>query len=480
MESSNIEYKTSFNDELIETLTAFANTTGGKVLLGVKNDGSPVNNFTIGDESIQQWLNEIKNKTQPAIIPDVDILDYKNNEIIEFRIPEFPVKPVACRGRYFKRVKNSNHQLSSSEISDLYMQTMQYSWDSYPYMGAGIIDLNFDKIDVFIEKVNKEGRFQLPTNPEQALKKLRMIDKGLPTNAAMILFSKENLLHNVHIGRFKTPSFIIADKMINGNLYDVLEESMQTIIGHLKFAFEITGRTTKRTEIPEYPLDAIREVLLNCLVHRDYRNPSDIQIKIFDQEIIFYNPGGLYGNINEEELHTDVYRASTRNKQLAEAFYLTHDIEKYGSGFIRVRKAIEKYPTMTFSFRNLVDAFETRFSYIDQKISTEYDDRGSNVTNDVTYASEKVTNKVTNVTDGTSKVTDGVTDGTSKVTYKVTENQKLILQILKNNNTTTTVDLSSTLGISVRKIKENIKKMKNLGLLERIGPAKGGYWKVNM
>lgn len=63
-----------------------------------------------------------------------------------------------------------------------------------------------------------------------------------PTNAAMILFSKENLRYNVHIGRFKTPSIIIADKMINGNLFDVLEEAMQTIVGHLKFAFEITGK----------------------------------------------------------------------------------------------------------------------------------------------------------------------------------------------------------------------------------------------
>jgi len=76
----------------------------------------------------------------------------------------------------------------------------------------------------------------------------------------MILFSKQNLRYNVHIGRFKTPSLIIADKLINGNLFDVLEESMQTIVGHLKFAFEITGKSTQRTEIPEYPLDAIREL----------------------------------------------------------------------------------------------------------------------------------------------------------------------------------------------------------------------------
>jgi len=121
---------------------------------------------------------------------------------------------------------------------------------------------------------------------------------------------------------------------------------MQEIISHLKFAFEITGTSTKRNEIAEYPLDAIRELLLNSVVHRDYQSPSDIQIKIFDNNITFYNPGGLFGDITIDELKTDHYNASTRNKQIAEALYLTKDIEKYGSGFIRIREAIKEYPTM--------------------------------------------------------------------------------------------------------------------------------------
>jgi ATP-dependent DNA helicase RecG len=457
IETEYIEFKLRFNDEVIESLTAFANTKGGKVLVGVKDNGAPVKNFTIGRETVQECLNEIKNKTEPTIIPDVNIVNYQGSEVIEFSIPEFPVKPVACRGRYFKRVKNSNHQLNPVEIADIYMQSMQYSWDSYPYNGANIDSLNKGKIRAFITKVNSIGRFQLPKSPEAALQKLRMLKDNVPSNAAMILFSKENLLYNVHIGRFKTPSLIIADKMINGNLYDVVEESMQTITGHLKFAFEITGKTTQRTEIPEYPLDAIREALLNCVIHRDYRNPSDVQIKIFDQQIVFFNPGGLYGNITEEELYTDIYRASTRNKQLAEAFYLTHDIEKYGSGFIRIRNAIRNYPTMVFEFRNLGDGFESKFSYTEQKISIRQI-RGVKVTDG-----------------GTGRVTDKVTDG---VTDKVTDNQQLILDSIVENPYITSRELSTIVGISVRKIKENISKLKEKGLIERIGNGKTGYWRI--
>jgi ATP-dependent DNA helicase RecG len=101
-ESLTVEFKTSFNEDVIETLSAFANTKGGKVLVGVANKGLPVKNFKIGEESIQQWLNEIKNKTQPSIIPNTEVINYKNNQVVEFSVQEFPVKPVAFRGRYFK------------------------------------------------------------------------------------------------------------------------------------------------------------------------------------------------------------------------------------------------------------------------------------------------------------------------------------------------------------------------------------------
>jgi ATP-dependent DNA helicase RecG len=276
-ENQYIEFKSGFNEDVIETLTAFANTKGGKVLVGVRDDGTAVADFTIGKETVQKYLNEVKTKTQPSIIPTVEVIEYKGKSVIEFSITEFPVKPVSFKGRYFKRVQNSNHQLSPVEISDVYMQSMQYSWDAYPYIGANMESLNVEKIGDFISKVNTIGRFRLSTDPEEALQKLRMLRDGVPTNAAMILFSKENLLYNVHIGRFKTPSLIIADKIINGNLYDVAEESMQTIIGHLKFAFEITGRTTQRTEIPEYPLEAIRELLLNALLCKGLHNNAYVK-----------------------------------------------------------------------------------------------------------------------------------------------------------------------------------------------------------
>ncbi|MBI5677174.1 MAG: hypothetical protein HZC52_01475 [Planctomycetes bacterium] len=103
----------------------------------------------------------------------------------------------------------------------------------------------------------------------------------------MLLFGKDNPPYAIHIGRFKTPSTIIDDRMIRGTLFQVVEESMRFIISHLKVAFEIVAEIERR-EIYEYPLPALRELLLNAVVHRDYTSPVDTQIKIFDNSITLY------------------------------------------------------------------------------------------------------------------------------------------------------------------------------------------------
>ncbi len=243
-ENENTEFKSGFNDEVIETITAFANTKGGKVLIGVTNKGIPVKHFTIGHETMQNWINEIKNKTQPSIIPDIDIVRFKGVDIVEISCQEFPVKPVACKGRYFKRVKNSNHLLSPTEIADLNLSSLQLSWDSYPAHGFAIQDLDLTKIEKFIAKVNAVGRFRLEGTAYECLEKLRLINKSTVTNAAVLLFSKNDSIYNVHLGRFKTPSMIIDDKMLRLTLFDAVDDIHKYLLSQMKVAFEITAVTT--------------------------------------------------------------------------------------------------------------------------------------------------------------------------------------------------------------------------------------------
>lgn len=366
-ESQRTEFKSSFNVEAMESITAFANTEGGCVLVGVSNKGKIVGVDT-NEESVQQWVNEIKSKTEPAILVDAERYEIEGKAAVMLSVPEYPVKPIALQGRFYKRIGNSNHLLSATEIANLSMLSLQVSWDSFPALGKTLEDLDTESIDRFIERVSSNGRLSLSGKTwTDKLRKLKLINGETPTNAAYLLFGKGNIGYNVHAGRFKTPSMIIDDRMMNGNLFQTVEETMRFLLSQIKVAYEITGKTTQRTEIFEYPLPALREIVLNTIIHRDYTSPMDVQIKVFDQKITFFSPGELYGKQTIEALRTDDYQAYTRNKLIAEAFYLTGDIEKYGTGYTRIRSEITSYPTMKFEFEEKPSAWLVTISYEEQK-----------------------------------------------------------------------------------------------------------------
>ena len=235
-ENETVEFKVTFDKEVVESLVAFANTKGGYVFIGVSNK-IKLTGIDVGKETIQNWNNQIKQNTQPSIIPDIYTETIKGKNIVIIHIKEFPVKPVSTKGRYYKRVKNSNHQLSLNEVTNFYLQTFNLSWDASPYPNQTLDDLDVDKINKFIKSVNDSGRFRLDENPLLALNKLRLINENKPTGASLLLFATEPLFYNIHIGRFKTPSMIIDDKQITITLFEAVEEAMKIIIGHIHVAF---------------------------------------------------------------------------------------------------------------------------------------------------------------------------------------------------------------------------------------------------
>lgn len=155
-ESETVEFKSGFNTEVIVTLNAFANTHGGTVFIGI-NDAGDLKGVDIGAETLKTWLNEVKQKTNPALIPDVYELNIENHHIIALYIQEYPIKPVALQGRYYKRVKNSNHQLNVDEISTLHLQTFNSSWDYYTDSFHTFSDMSTTKVQNVMDRLKARG-----------------------------------------------------------------------------------------------------------------------------------------------------------------------------------------------------------------------------------------------------------------------------------------------------------------------------------
>lgn len=155
-ESETVEFKSTLDQAAIETIAAFANTKGGYVFVGVADSGKIVD-VQLGNETIPQWLNQIKTNTFPTLIPDVATAAIDHKDVVIFMVDEFPIKPVSCRGKYLKRLRNANHQMSIHEISDLHLRSYQTSWDFYPDTRHGLGDISLEKVNKFIKVIRAKG-----------------------------------------------------------------------------------------------------------------------------------------------------------------------------------------------------------------------------------------------------------------------------------------------------------------------------------
>jgi len=142
----------------------------------------------------------------------------------------------------------------------------------------------------------------------------------------------------IRIGRFKDDATIIADHQLSGNLFKQLEEAERIIKSLINKRYIITGESFQRKEVWDYPMEAIREAILNAIVHRNYHiATTEIQIKVYDDFIWFYNPGKLSEEITIDQLKKP-HSSIRRNPLIAEAFFRAGYIEQFGSGTLRMTK----------------------------------------------------------------------------------------------------------------------------------------------
>ena len=151
-ENQNLEFKVSFQKEVIATVVAFANATGGKILIGVSDTGELVG-IDVQPESLQNWINQIKLSTIPSVIPDITLETISEKNIVIIDVKEYPIKPISYKNRYFVRKANSNHLLGMEEIANEYLKTKNSSWDYYIDETQSFNDISFEKINTFIERI---------------------------------------------------------------------------------------------------------------------------------------------------------------------------------------------------------------------------------------------------------------------------------------------------------------------------------------
>ena len=340
-ESNTVEFKEKFDEQTIESAVAFANTKGGIIFIGV-SDKNNIKGIKIGKETINHWTNQISKSTDPRIIPEIEQIKVSGKTIIAIKLKENPIKPISKKGRCLKRVDSSNRAMSAQEVAQMHLHSTGMSWDKYPVKDASFEDIDIDNVNRYIRKARETGRKKVGDDEEpiQVLEKMNLITEGQPTWAAILLFSRQTNKFisqaAIHCGRFKKGNIVIDDRMIVGTVFEQIDEAMDFIRKNINVEFVMTGRP-QRDQIWDYPLEALREALINAICHRDYTIFSNIEVRIYDDKLIIRSPGFLPYGITLEELYKP-HSSTLRNKGLAEVLYDTELIERWGSGIEKIQQ----------------------------------------------------------------------------------------------------------------------------------------------
>jgi ATP-dependent DNA helicase RecG len=344
-ENDRVEFKRSLAEEkeIIETIGAFLNHKGGTIFVGYDEKKAEVVEPGIGKETIPQLINKVKLLTNPPVIVDAYEIEYKGKRLLVIDVIDYPIKPVAVQGRYFRRRMNSNHLLSAAEISNLHLFSLNSSWDYQIAQHSTLKDIDMDAVEWFVERLSQQKGREIADSPLQVLEKYEIIRENKPTFAALLLFPRNpSFILDVQIGLFEDELTIKKDRNIKKSVLFEVDEIMDFVTAYITKEFIITGRP-RREERWQYPLEAIREIAVNAVIHRDYQEGTHTQIKVFRDRISFWNIGKLPPDLTIEEVKSGTIQSRPRNRLLAQIFKELGIIEKYGAGVKRVIDDFKAY-----------------------------------------------------------------------------------------------------------------------------------------
>ncbi len=327
-ESERIEYKSQMTDDIYKEVIAFANTDGGVIYIGIDDKG----NLT-GIDHVDETYTRLTNGIRDAIAPDVTMFVryvLQNNEVIQIEIGEGSYKPYYLKSKGMKpngvyiRQGASSVQASPDQIRRMIKDS---DGDVFEEMRAATQELSFEEA----ERTFKRYKVDFSEEKYIALG-LRNIHDDQYTNLAMIL--SDQCQHTTKIAVFGDEANITFKdaKEFGGSIFKQLDDSYAYLT--LCNRTTATFKGLERVELSDYPEDALREALLNALVHRDYSYSGSIIINVNDSCIEFISIGGLLPGLSADDIRNGI--SQPRNRKLAEIFHRLRLIESYGTGIRKI------------------------------------------------------------------------------------------------------------------------------------------------
>lgn len=452
METQTVEYKRQWKDEYLHYISAFANAQGGVLYVGKGDDGQ-----IVGIDNAKYLLENLPNKIVQAtgIVPEINILQANGKDYLSISVRPSE-QPISCNGKYYLRSGSTIQELNGTALSEFLMRKMKATWDKQIVPDASMDDIDAEAVEYFVRLAMKKDRINqgaLNDSIEKILRNLDLMNKqGQLTNAALMLFGK-NIRHWNRTATFRIGRFGVsrADLIMQDEIDCPLIKMPDRIIAILRSGYLVSPihyEGLQRIEPLEMPEDALREMICNAIVHRDYTG-TFTQMRIWADRIELWNQGTLPPEYTIETLMQD-HESYPRNTLIADVFFRAGFIEAWGRGYEKIRRAFEEEKLQVPLFEQV---------------------RGGVL---ATIQREKF---VAMQKEGDAS--NGMKDGTISGTKEITERQQVILNLLQVDGTMSIPDLARKINAGERTIKRDIAYLQKIGVLKREGTRKEGIWIVN-
>ncbi|MBR4271250.1 MAG: putative DNA binding domain-containing protein [Bacteroidales bacterium] len=477
-ESRTLEFKAELpreSEKWIKTVVAFANGAGGRIVVGVNDDRQIVGIPKETDifELMDGIADTIAQTCEPQIMFDITAEKINDAQLLILRVFPCNATPyyITKYGRKngtFIRLGATTRPADWTALDELQFRGKRIFYDSLIDPEIQITD---EDINYLCKDFSERAKREITRSDLINFRLLVGENKNAATNALAILLGKHDFTSRIQCALFKgvTRTYFLDKKEFEGPLCSQIDGAFNFVLTHVKMALEIKGIV--HDEIYEIPIAAVRELIINAAVHRNYQMTSSIQVAVYDDRVEISSPGTLYGALTIEEAVRG--HSALRNPVLARTLEKIGVIEGWGSGLKRITELCKNY-TPGFNHLEIQEIGDMlRFNI--------YRPRSNNGQNETEN-------------EGLNAKNEGLTDNSEgKTSQKLPRNFPETSQKLPNNfpvfaektfyalmqNPSATInDLSKLLGISDRSIKTHINELKKTGFIKRVGSDRSGYWEV--
>lgn len=434
-ENETLEFKKSTGElkEAMQSVCAMLNKHGfGTIYFGVLSNGEVCGQM-VNESALRDVSRKVYESIVPQIVPEIHKKIIDGKEIIELSF-RGTNKPYSCKGIYYIRIADEDRILPTNELRQMFEYNKTETWDEN-LTEFDINDIDMFTLKKFYDRAFTCGRIKDKEYvPEKLLVRLGLLKNNKLTNAGYYLFSKNKPI-TLKMAIFATDeklTFLDINR-VEGNIYSLIESAYEYITKNIKWKADIID--TKRVETPEIPLKSLREIICNSFAHARYNSNTQHEITIHPSKIRIYNPGEFPIGYKPEDFINDDLPSMARNPLILKTLFLSDDVESYSSGFKRVFYECEE-----------------------NNIKTEY------VIADDGFTFIFMRNGVNSVVN-------------SVVNRPLTSEEKVIIELIKNDPYLSADKLSKILNKSSRSIQRSLAKLRNDGFIKRIGLTKG-YWEV--